>query len=94
MDESEIFGKIFQIGEFAKTYMPDGRMNGIRSGCVYQWAYRTVFDIVQQLLPVAENIFRHSRDAVYKNAVYRRQISLGKRKTNLDIQLFLQRFGK
>lgn len=37
LDESEIFGKIFQIGEFAKTYMPDGRMNGIRSGCVYQW---------------------------------------------------------
>ena len=30
MDETEIFGKIFQIGEFAKTYMPDGRMNGIR----------------------------------------------------------------
>lgn len=37
MDETEIFGKIFQIGEFAKTHMPDGRMNGIRSGCVYQW---------------------------------------------------------
>ena len=37
MDKTEIFGKIFQIGEFAKTYMPDGRMNGIRSGCVYQW---------------------------------------------------------
>ena len=26
LDESEIFGKIFQIGEFAKTYMPDGRL--------------------------------------------------------------------
>ena len=36
-DERELFGKIFQIGEFAKTSMPDGRMNGIRSGCVYQW---------------------------------------------------------
>lgn len=33
----DIFGKIFQVGEFAKTYMPDGRMNGIRSGCIYQW---------------------------------------------------------
>ncbi len=40
MDETEIFGKIFQIGEFAKTYMPDGRMNGIRSSCVYQWLDR------------------------------------------------------
>lgn len=39
-DETEIFGKIFQVGEFAKTYMPDGRMNGIRSGCVYRWLDR------------------------------------------------------
>ncbi|MDE7121402.1 MAG: GH3 auxin-responsive promoter family protein, partial [Oscillospiraceae bacterium] len=38
--EEELFGKIFQIGEFAKTYMPDGRMNGIRSGCVHQWLDR------------------------------------------------------
>lgn len=37
LTEAQIFGKIFQIGEFAKTYMPDGRMNGIRSSCVYQW---------------------------------------------------------
>ncbi|MCM1382813.1 MAG: GH3 auxin-responsive promoter family protein [Muribaculaceae bacterium] len=37
LSEKEIFGKIFQIGEFAKTYMPDGRMKGIRSSCVYQW---------------------------------------------------------
>lgn len=35
MGESETFGKIFQIGEFAKTNMPDGRLKGIRSGCVY-----------------------------------------------------------
>ncbi|MDE6731186.1 MAG: GH3 auxin-responsive promoter family protein, partial [Oscillospiraceae bacterium] len=38
--EEELFGKIFQIGEFAKTSMPDGRMNGIRSGCVHQWLDR------------------------------------------------------
>jgi len=37
LPEGAVFGKIFQIGEFAKTYMPDGRMNGIRSSCVYQW---------------------------------------------------------
>lgn len=41
MEETEIFGKIFQVGEFAKTYMPDGRMNGIRSGCVYLWLDRS-----------------------------------------------------
>ncbi len=36
----EVFGKIFQIGEFAKTYMENGVMNGIRSGCLYQWLDR------------------------------------------------------
>ncbi len=35
MDETDIFGKIFQVGEFGKTYMNDGRIKGIRSGCVY-----------------------------------------------------------
>ncbi len=40
LPEDEIFGKIFQIGEFAKTYMENGAMNGIRSGCVYQWLDR------------------------------------------------------
>ena len=40
LTEAQIFGKVFQIGEFAKTYMPDGRMNGIRSSCVYQWLDR------------------------------------------------------
>ncbi len=37
VSEKELFGNIFQIGEFAKTHMPDGRMKGIRSGCIYQW---------------------------------------------------------
>ena len=40
LPEDEVFGKIFQIGEFAKTYMENGTMNGIRSGCVYQWLDR------------------------------------------------------
>lgn len=75
MDETEIFGKIFQIGEFAKTYMPDGKtelaaaaaesatgcrrpkaaggkMNGIRSGCVYQWLDRNgEFDASDYCVP-------------------------------------------
>lgn len=38
--EEEVFGKIFQIGEFARTCMEDGRMNGIRSGALYQWLDR------------------------------------------------------
>lgn len=40
LPEKEIFGPIFQIGEFAKTYMENGKMNGIRSGSLYQWLDR------------------------------------------------------
>lgn len=35
VDETDIFGKIFQVGEFGRTFMDDGRIKGIRSGCVY-----------------------------------------------------------
>lgn len=49
---SAIFGKIFQIGEFAKTCMPDGTMNGIRSGCIYQWLDRNGdFDASDHCVP-------------------------------------------
>lgn len=52
MEPEEIFGKIFQIGEFAKTCMPDGRMNGIRSGAVYQWMDRNgQFDASDYCVP-------------------------------------------
>ncbi len=40
LPEDKVFGKIFQIGEFAKTSMENGVMNGIRSGCLYQWLDR------------------------------------------------------
>lgn len=51
-DERDIFGKIFQIGEFAKTYMPDGRMSGIRSACVYQWLdEKSDFDVSDYCVP-------------------------------------------
>jgi len=50
--EGEVFGKIFQIGEFAKTVMPDGRMNGIRSGSYYQWMDRGgAFDAADYCAP-------------------------------------------
>lgn len=52
LPEEAVFGKIFQIGEFAKTYMPDGRMNGIRSSCVYQWLdEREGFDASDYCVP-------------------------------------------
>ncbi len=40
MQEEQVFGKIFQIGEFTKTYMENGTMNGIRSSCLFQWMDR------------------------------------------------------
>lgn len=36
----EIFGKIFQTGEFTKTSLEDGQMSGIRSSSLYQWMDR------------------------------------------------------
>ncbi len=40
LPEEEIFAPIFQIGEFARTCMENGKMNGIRSGSLYQWLDR------------------------------------------------------
>lgn len=52
LPEEEVFGKIFQIGEFGKTYMPDGRMKGIRSTCVYQWLdEKEGFDVSDHCAP-------------------------------------------
>lgn len=38
--KEQVFGKIFQLGEFARTYMDDGRLKGIRSASLYQWLDR------------------------------------------------------
>ncbi len=52
LPEEKVFGKIFQLGEFAKTYMEDGRMKGIRSGAVYQWLDRDGgFDVSDYCAP-------------------------------------------
>lgn len=37
LSPEQIFGKIFQTGEFARTYTSRGVMNGIRSSSLYQW---------------------------------------------------------
>ncbi len=39
-DTQNIYGKVFQLGEFAKTCMQDGRLQGIRSASLYQWLDR------------------------------------------------------
>lgn len=36
----ELFPKIFQVGEFVKSWLPDGRMSGIRSSSLFQWLDR------------------------------------------------------
>lgn len=35
--EKELFGKIFEVGEFYRTFMENGTMNGVRSGAFYRW---------------------------------------------------------
>lgn len=37
ISERELFGKIFETGEFFLTFMPDGTMNGVRSGVLHRW---------------------------------------------------------
>ncbi len=52
LPETEVFGKIFQIGEFAKMYMDNGTMRGIRSSCIYQWLDRnSLFDASDYCVP-------------------------------------------
>lgn len=36
----ELFAKIFQVGEFARTRLPGGQMCGVRSASLYQWLDR------------------------------------------------------
>ncbi len=35
--EEELFGKIFQIGEFRRDFMPDGTMSGVRAGALHRY---------------------------------------------------------
>lgn len=39
-DPAEVFGKIFQVGEFVRTRLPGGQMCGVRSAAIYQWMDR------------------------------------------------------
>lgn len=47
-----LFGKIFQVGEFAKTHLPGGQMCGVRSASLYQWLDREgAFDASDYCVP-------------------------------------------
>ena len=35
--DEELFGKIFQIGEFRRDFMPDGTMSGVRAGALHRY---------------------------------------------------------
>ena len=37
MTDEKLFGKIFETGQFFMTFMPDGTMNGVRSGALHRW---------------------------------------------------------
>lgn len=39
-DPAEVFGKIFQVGEFVRTRLSGGQMYGVRSAAIYQWMDR------------------------------------------------------
>lgn len=35
--DEELFGKIFQVGEFRRDFMPDGTMSGVRAGALHRY---------------------------------------------------------
>lgn len=35
--DKELFGRIFQIGEFRRDFMPDGTMSGVRAGALHRY---------------------------------------------------------
>ncbi len=48
----QVFGKIFQVGEFVDTCLPTGQMNGIRTSAVYQWMHHSgTFDASRYCAP-------------------------------------------
>lgn len=69
LPDEKIFSKIFQVGEFVETFLPDGRMNGIRSSSLYQWLNRDgSFDTSDYCAP-REVIFPHTlEDLTYVKA--------------------------
>lgn len=52
MPPEALFGKIFQVGEFARTSLPGGQMCGVRSASLYQWLDRDgTFDASDYCVP-------------------------------------------
>lgn len=37
VSDETLFGKIFQIGEFRRDFMPDGTMSGVRAGALHRY---------------------------------------------------------
>ncbi len=35
--DEELFGKVFQVGEFRRDFMPDGTMGGVRAGALHRY---------------------------------------------------------
>lgn len=63
---TQLFGSIWETGEFAKTSLPDGTMCGIRSASLYQWLDRDgTFDASDYCVPKEVLFPRRLEDLTY-----------------------------
>ena len=83
-----LFGKIFQVGEFAKTHLPGGQMCGIRSASLYQWLDREGgFDASDYCVPKEVLFPERVEDLTYLKA----RFALAERNITAIHSVFLHR---
>ncbi len=83
-----LFGKIFQVGEFAKTYLPGGQMCGVRSASLYQWLDRAGgFDASDYCVPKEVLFPERVEDLTYVKV----RFALAERKLTAIHSVFLHR---
>lgn len=86
--QEQLFGKILETGEFAKTTLPGGQLCGIRSASLYQWLDRDGdFDASDYCVP-KEILFPESlEDLIYLKA----RFALAERNITAIHSIFLHR---
>lgn len=84
----DLFGKIFQVGEFARTYLPGGQMCGVRSASLYQWLDRDGgFDASDYCVPKEVLFPERVEDLTYIKV----RFALAERKLTAIHSVFLHR---
>lgn len=65
-DGEKVFGRIFQTESFMAASMPDGRLKGIRSGCLFRWlSNKDELDLSNYCIPKEVFLPDTSEDLLY-----------------------------